>query len=348
MSNAWSNVATFVPKFAVFLLILIVGYLIAKAIAKILSKVLTRVGFDRLVERGGVKRALDRSSYDASGILAKVVYYAIMLFVLSAAFGVFGSNPISDYLRAVVAYLPLVFVAIVIVDIVVIAAAIAAGARNLIENSLDGLSYARVLANLASGFILAIVVIAALDQLHIAAAVVNAILYAVLAALVGIAIVAVGGGGIKSMAQRWEAVAARYDKERPKIAGIVRSAPALPGQARQDTGDRERSYGDGGAPAPGYRQPPSALVPGWMSRVTRSRMEIMSSTHGRSSSLATDGCGFSGVTVPSRLVACAFATRGRAAHPGQASSGPGPGIRRRRGSARVLTARSGCPPRGEH
>ena len=99
VSDAWSNVAAFVPKFAVFLLILIVGYLIAKAIAKILSKVLTRVGFDRLVERGGVKRALDRSSYDASGFLAKIVYYAIMLFVLSTAFGVFGSNPISDYLR---------------------------------------------------------------------------------------------------------------------------------------------------------------------------------------------------------------------------------------------------------
>jgi hypothetical protein len=222
-----------------------VGYLMAKAIAKILSKVLTRVGFDRLAERGGVKRALDRSSYDASGILAKVVYYAIMLFMLSTAFGVAGSNPISDYLLAVIAYLPLVFVAIVI------AAAIAAGARNLTENSLGGLSYARVLANLASGFILAIGVIAALDQLRIAAAVVNAILYAVLAALVGIAIVAVGGGGIKSMAQWWEAVAARYDKESRKIAGIARSAPALTGQARQDTGDRERPYGDGGAPAPG-------------------------------------------------------------------------------------------------
>ncbi len=104
-----------------------------------------------------------------------------MLFVLSTAFGVFGTNPISDYLRAVIAYLPLVFVAIVIV---VIAAAIAAGAKSLIENSLGGLSYARVLANLASGFILAIGVIAALDQLHIAANVVNAILYAALAALV--------------------------------------------------------------------------------------------------------------------------------------------------------------------
>jgi hypothetical protein len=38
-----------------------------------------------------------------------------MLFVLSTAFGVFGNNPISAYLHAVIAYLPLVFVAIIIV-----------------------------------------------------------------------------------------------------------------------------------------------------------------------------------------------------------------------------------------
>ena len=126
ISSAWSNVATFVPKLVVFLIILVIGYLIAKAIAKVLSKVLTRVGFDRVVERGGVKKALAGSKYDASDILAKIVYYAIMLFVLSTAFGVFGRNPISDYLHAVIAYLPLVFVAIIIV---IIAAAIAAAAR---------------------------------------------------------------------------------------------------------------------------------------------------------------------------------------------------------------------------
>jgi hypothetical protein len=240
VSNAWSNVATFIPKLVVFLIILIVGYIIAKAIAKILSKVLTRVGFDRVVERGGIKRALDRSSYDASDILAKIVYYAIMLFVLSTAFGVFGSNPISDYLRAVIAYLPLVFVAIVIV---VIAAAVAAGAKSLIENSLGGLSYARVLANLASGFILALGVVAALDQLHIAANVVNAILYAALAAFVGIAIVAVGGGGIKTMSQRWEAVAAKYDEEKPKITAAAQTAPSISEQARQYTDDRRPSPG---------------------------------------------------------------------------------------------------------
>jgi Conserved TM helix len=125
-SSAWSNVATFVPKFVVFLIILVVGWLIAKVITKVLSAVLTRVGFDRAVERGGIKKALESSKYDASGILAKIVYYALMLFVLSTAFGVFGTNPVSSYLHAVVAYLPLVFVAIVIV---IIASAIAAAAN---------------------------------------------------------------------------------------------------------------------------------------------------------------------------------------------------------------------------
>jgi hypothetical protein len=58
VENAWSNVATFVPKLLVFLIILVIGYIIAKAISKILSRVLQKVGFDRLVERGGVKKAL--------------------------------------------------------------------------------------------------------------------------------------------------------------------------------------------------------------------------------------------------------------------------------------------------
>ena len=35
-----------------------IGYLIAKVVAKILTKTLQKVGFDRVVERGGVKKAL--------------------------------------------------------------------------------------------------------------------------------------------------------------------------------------------------------------------------------------------------------------------------------------------------
>jgi hypothetical protein len=257
LDNAWSNVATFIPKFIVFLIILVVGYIVARLIGKILTKVLQKVGFDKLVERGGVKKALEKSQYDAAGILGKVVFYAIMLFVLSTAFGVFGSNPISDYLTAVIAYLPLVFVAILIV---VIASAIAAAVKGLIQNSLGELSYGKLLANVASGLILAFGIIAALNQLHIATNVVNGILYATLAAAVGVIVVAVGGGGIKTMSQRWESVAAKYDDEKPKIAQAARNAPSIKEQANQAK-EAAREYaqqtaqGSGHGPTSAYPAP---------------------------------------------------------------------------------------------
>jgi hypothetical protein len=259
VSNAWSNVATFVPKLIAFLIILLIGYLIAKAVAKVLTKVLQKVGFDRVVERGGVKKALASSEYDAAAILAKIVFYAIMLFVLSAAFGVFGNNPISSYLHAIVAYLPLVFVAIIIV---VIASAIAAAAKALIENSLSGLSYSKLLGNVASAVILAFGVVAALDQLHIATDVVNAVLYATLATIVGVVIVAVGGGGIRAMSQRWDNVLTKYDEEKPRIAEATRNAPSLKQQA-QHAADQARQYAssDGRAIQPTQQYPAQPQYP---------------------------------------------------------------------------------------
>lgn len=214
LEDALSSVLEFLPKLLGFLVILVIGYIIAKVLSKVVGTVLEKVGFDRLVERGGVKRALAKSQYDASDILAKIVFYTVMLFVLSTAFGVFGPNPISDYLAAVIGYLPRLFVAILIV---VIAAAIAAAAKAVIQTSLGALSYGTVLANVASALILALGVIAALGQLQIAENVVNGLLYAALAMVVGVVVVAVGGGGIRPMQARWESSLAKLDQEAPQV-----------------------------------------------------------------------------------------------------------------------------------
>ena len=79
IENAWSNVATFVPKLVAALVIVLVGYFVAKLISRILDRILERVGFDRVVERGGVRQVLARSKYDPSDILAKLVFWTIML-----------------------------------------------------------------------------------------------------------------------------------------------------------------------------------------------------------------------------------------------------------------------------
>ncbi len=44
IEDAWSDVASFVPKLVGFLVVLVLGYVVAKAISKIADKALERVG----------------------------------------------------------------------------------------------------------------------------------------------------------------------------------------------------------------------------------------------------------------------------------------------------------------
>jgi hypothetical protein len=212
---------TFVPKLLLAAVVLIGGYFIAKVLCRVLDRVLDRAGFNRLVERGGVKRTLDRSGWDASQILSKTMFYFVMLFVLQLAFGVFGENPISNILTGIIAFLPNVFVAIVIV---VLSAAVAAGAKQLIAVALGSLSYGRIVANAASISILVVGFTAALNQLQIAPAIVNGLFYAALAAIVGTLIVAVGGGGIAPMRARWESALGRLEQEAPQVKQAAQGA----------------------------------------------------------------------------------------------------------------------------
>ena len=214
IEDAWARVASFTPKFLGFLAVLVIGYLVVKAIAKVFDSLLERVGFDRAVERGGIKRALADSKYDASSILSKLVFYTLFLLVLQLAFGVFGPNPVSDLITGIVAYLPKVFAAIVIV---VVTAAIAAAVKEIVQSALGGLSYGRTVAVGASAAVLVVGAFAALSQLQIAPAIVNGLFYALLAVVVGSAVIAIGGGGIQPMRARWEQALERWDDGKPNV-----------------------------------------------------------------------------------------------------------------------------------
>jgi len=223
VSDMLRSVLLFVPKLLLFLAILIIGWLVARLLQRVVGKLLERVGFDRWVERGGIKSALARSRYDASNIVAKLVYYTVLLFTLQLAFGVWGPNPVSDLIRDIVAWLPNLLIAIVIV---VVAAAIASGVRTLVASALGGLSYGRLLANVAFVFIVGVGVVAALNQIGIATTVTTPILIAVLATIAGVLIVGLGGGLVRPMQQRWERWLSRAEQESSTIAEHARAYAA--------------------------------------------------------------------------------------------------------------------------
>jgi hypothetical protein len=236
LENAWSNILEFLPKLGAFLLILIIGYIVARVLASIIDRILHRVGFNRWVERGGVKTALARSDMDAANILSRIAFWFGFLFVLQLAFGVFGPNPISTLLTGLIAFLPKLFVALVII---VITAALASFVRDIILATLGGLTWGRAVATAALVAIWFIGVSAALNQIEVAPEVVNGLFYAVLALVVGVAIVAIGGGGIQPMRQRWERALARAEAEAPRAKQEVQAggprAPVTEGRPQPGT-----------------------------------------------------------------------------------------------------------------
>ena len=68
---------------------------------------------------------------------------------------------------------------------------------------------------------------AAVDQLQIAPRIVTGLWYATLAAVVGSPIVAVGGGGIRTMQRYWDQTANRAEQRGPQLRR--REQPATPG-----------------------------------------------------------------------------------------------------------------------
>jgi hypothetical protein len=201
LGQAWNLVATFVPKFVGFLIILLIGWIIAKAVSKALGLLLGRLGFSALIEKTGLTGMLKQSKVDATGIISKLVYYFILLIALQLAFGVFGaSNPVSQLINEIIAFLPKVLVAIVLV---IVAAAIARVVRDMVTGALSGRPAGRPLGTVAYWLIMSFGIIAALGQIEIATTVTMPVLVTVLATVGGVIVVGFGGGLIKPAQQRW-------------------------------------------------------------------------------------------------------------------------------------------------
>ena len=215
--EAFTTFATFIPKLLGFLVILLVGYIIAK-------------------------------------LVAKLVFFAVFIPFLSAAVGALGIQALQEPLSAFIALIPRIIVAIVLV---VIGAVIAGAVKSLIQNTLGGLSYGKVLANVASILILLGFVKSALDQVGIATTVTGPLLYAILGTVAGVVIVGAGGGLIKPMQRRWEDWLDKAADEKDKIKNEARSndsaypADPAPATAAYPTG----TYAGGDATATTHTGP---------------------------------------------------------------------------------------------
>src|SRR6266566_6948200 len=203
LSNAVNLILTFIPRLIGFLIILIVGLIIAALVARAVTFLLRKVGFDRVSDRVGLTRFEQRMGVkmDTAGILGRIVYWFILLIFLVAAADALGVPAVSNILNTLVAYIPNVFVAILVLFLGTLAATVVA---DLVRGATASASMGNpnLFANIARAAIIGFAALIALEQLQIAPALLNELFGAIVAAAAIAAGLAFGLGG-QDTARKW-------------------------------------------------------------------------------------------------------------------------------------------------
>jgi hypothetical protein len=182
-ANALNLVLTFIPKLIGFLVILLVGWIVATAVSRALTFLLRKVGFDRMANRIGLTRLEQRMGVrmDAAGILGKVVYWFLFLIFLVPAVNALGLTTVSAILNTIIAYIPNVFVAILVLFLGTLAATFVADIVRGATASAN-IGNPNIFANIARYAIMGFAALVALEQLQITPSLINELFGAIVAA----------------------------------------------------------------------------------------------------------------------------------------------------------------------
>ena len=222
----------FLPNLLAFLVILAIGFLVARLLAAGVHKALEALGIDRALSGSDAGQTVERLLPGAtpSAAIARVTFWLLFVFVLSAAIGALKLPAVTTFMNQVLAYLPNVIAAIVIF---VLAAAVAGLAVAAVKRVLGETPTAKVVATAVPSIVMLIAVFMILNQLKIAPQIVQ-ITYTALLGSVALASALAFGLGGRDVAGRMLDDAYRRGRERTREARP--DGPAV--QTRRPVGER--------------------------------------------------------------------------------------------------------------
>ncbi|MFQ5967853.1 MAG: hypothetical protein ACE5MI_09610, partial [Acidimicrobiia bacterium] len=130
LDDAWEAIVEVTPKLVGALIILLVGWLIARFLRRVFERIFKAIGLDKLLERAGMGETLTDAGYTVSGLLALLVYWIAVLITLLLAAETLDIGELTALLRELIAYLPLVFVAAIVI---LVAGAVASVVADLVR-----------------------------------------------------------------------------------------------------------------------------------------------------------------------------------------------------------------------
>src|ERR687898_4538 len=190
LQNALSTFLSYIPQLIGALIILIVGYIVAKVLQAVVGRVLQGIGFDRWMERGGIKQFFDRAETNQTpaSILGALVFWFVFIIAITMAADALGIPQVSAVLAQLIAYIPSIIAAILILIL-------AALLSNFLAGIVRGATGSDVLSSIARYAIIVYAVFAALTQLGIAVQLTANTFLILLGAVALAAAIAFGLGG---------------------------------------------------------------------------------------------------------------------------------------------------------
>ncbi len=222
-----------IPRIIGFLAILIIGWLIASAIAAAVAGLLRTVHFNDLSRRSGFSDFVDSMGVrtDASGVIAEITKWFIRLIVLVVAFDALGLPAVSAVLQQLLLWLPNLVVALVVL---VIGGLAASALYRLVRASTAqaGFGNPEMIGNVARVAVWGFAIIVAVNQLGIAATLVNTLFFGIVAALAIAFGLAFGLGGRETAAA---VVRDWYSSGKEASARLERATEAAEREAHRRT-----------------------------------------------------------------------------------------------------------------
>jgi hypothetical protein len=183
LSNALNGFLSAIPLVVGALVILVIGWVISSLIARLVREVLVRAGADRLfAEHGGQVYGSQSRKIKPSVVASEIVKWIIRFVFLVAAANVLGMPQVSTLLNEVLLWIPNLLVAAVIL---LVAPLIGRFLRGLIEVGAGNMGFtnAPLLGRIAEMAVIAFAVLIAIDQIGIAADLLNILFMGVVGAL---------------------------------------------------------------------------------------------------------------------------------------------------------------------
>ncbi|MDP3955848.1 MAG: hypothetical protein Q8Q18_01225 [bacterium] len=167
--SVWTEVAVFLPKLIVALLVLIIGWAIAVFIGKAVAQLVGSLKLDNALRPLGVEDALNRGGFrlDSGAFIGGLVKWFLVIWALVAASDIFGLSQVTQFLYDVLRYLPNVVVASVVL---LVAALVADVIQRVVAGSARaaGMPSAQLAGGIAKWAIWIFGLLVALNELGIA------------------------------------------------------------------------------------------------------------------------------------------------------------------------------------